>query len=137
MIPEALFALVATAAYSVLLDGWRFKQSGLAHVWGTFGTSTSLPPRAGFTGVVRGTRDTSLHPAPTLHSLSLFEVCDCSRRFELSSPYLSYLTLLTHCFCLQVIKNPVTGRFELDFPDTLRAPRRRFATFASSTVRPG
>ena len=52
MYPEAFFALLATSAYSVVLDSWRYKQNTLAHLWTTFGAASKLPPRPGFNGVV-------------------------------------------------------------------------------------
>jgi len=49
---SAVFAIIFTCGYSMILDSWRMKQSDLAHEWSAWGSERSLPPRPGFDGKV-------------------------------------------------------------------------------------
>ena len=52
MYSSAVFAIVFTCVYSMILDSWKCKQSSLAHEWSAFGSERALPPRPGFKGQV-------------------------------------------------------------------------------------
>jgi hypothetical protein len=81
MYAESVFALLASGAFFVMLDSWKYYEGQQAVLWEVYGCLTSLPPRPGFDGIV--------------------------------------------------LKNPRTGKLEIDFPTRMRRPRVQLGLLVS------